>query len=193
MKLKLLSPKGDAFEEIEDAFSGIELPPEEKLKYDADFQKMVAGMVADQLKAAIAALPKPEAPKQIVKEVRVEVPKKDTRELVEKKSLDEALKKIEDLEKKLEETDRVARVPMVIPSHGGPGVIGIPPPEAASVNQVLTVNADRKAQWKDSTGGGAGLTGMSSSNHVELLTFDETDTSIDELAKVVGTIIDQLS
>jgi hypothetical protein len=133
----------------------------------------------------------PPTPPQIIKEVRVEVPAKDTRDLVEKSHVEALKKKIEDLEKKLAEVREMADRPIFM--GGGPGVIGIPAPEPNPVGHVLTVNSDRKAEWKAATGGsGASLAGFTVNGHNELLTFDETDTSLDELARIVGTMIDQL-
>jgi hypothetical protein len=196
MKLHILNPKGtkpDIFDRVgKDIFDRTELEPEDKVLNSPEF----ATMLEKAVQKAVAAIKLPEPvqvpQKETVREIRVEVPSKDSRDLVERKELAAALKKIAELEKQLEETDRRARSPIVLP--GGSGVIGIPPPEAVPENYVLTRNAQGKAEWKASQGGnGNGLTGMSSLNHAELLTFDETDTSLDELAKVVGTIIDQLS
>lgn len=132
--------------------------------------------------------------KEIVREILVEIPKNETKVYVEQSALDAALKKISDLEKELEETSRIARTPMVIPFHGGPGVIGIPPPEAATVADVLTVNADKKAEWKTPTAGSGSVTPSGDTYTVSNLTkdfnFDATDTTVDELAAVLGSLID---
>lgn len=192
MKLKLFDPKKDAFDEIEDAFSGVELPPDEKIMHSPAFKEMIEKAV----QKAVAAIKLPEAPpappKETIREIRVEAPK-DTRKLVEQSALDAALKKIADLEKELEETDRRARSPIVLP--GGSGVIGIPDPGQATDGHVLTIETGsdgKKAKFKASSGG-SGLSGYSVSNGTTDRTFDANDTSLDELADIVATIISDLS
>jgi hypothetical protein len=98
----------------------------------------------------------PAAPPQIIKEVRVEVPAKDTRKLVEESALVDLQKKIDALQKEVKEAREMAEQPVFMP--GGSGVVGIPPPETGADGQVLTVS-NRKAAWKDATGGsGSGHT-----------------------------------
>lgn len=135
----------------------------------------------------------PPPPPQIIKELRVEVQveKKDKTKYVEESKYLDLLTRFSKLERKLEETQRMAESPIFV--GGGSGVIGIPPPEPNPAGYVLTVNSDRKAQWKAATGGtGAGLSGYTVNNQSELKTFDVTDTSLDELARVVGSIITDL-
>lgn len=136
-----------------------------------------------------------EAPPQIIKEVRVEVQteKKDKTRYVEESKYLDLLTRFSKLEKKLEETRRMAESPIIMGGPGGSGVIGIPPPEAAVVAQVLTVNSNKKAEWKTATGTGAGLSGYTVNNPSELKTFDVTDTSLDEVARILGSIITDLS
>lgn len=98
----------------------------------------------------------PPAPPQIIKEVRVEVQKempKDTRKLVELSTFNDLLVKISKLEYQLKETRRMAESPIVL-GPGGPGVIGIPPPEGNPDNYVLTIYRG-KAVWKINSGGTA--------------------------------------
>lgn len=194
MNLKILSPKKDAFDDIEDAFSEVELPPDEKVLNSPELKRLIAAEVAKAVAAIKIPAPREPLP-QIVKETRVEVPAKDTRKLVEQSALDAALKKIEKLEKELEETDGRARNPIIIPSGlGGSGVIGIPPPEASTVGYVLTVDAEKKAKWKPGTGGGsgAGLSGYTVDSFTELKAFDPANTSLDEIARVLGSVIEDL-
>ena len=132
--------------------------------------------------------------KEIIREIRVEIPKKETKVYVEESVVSELKKEIEKLRGELEETDRVARSPMVIP--GGSGVIGIPDPGQATDGHVLTIETGsdgKKAKFKAATGGsGASLSGFTVNNPVTLQTFDVSDVSLDELAKIVGTMIGQL-
>ncbi len=130
----------------------------------------------------------PPAPPQIVKEVRIEVLKPDTRQLVEQPEVDALKKKIADLEKKLSEVRKMADHPIVI--HGGPGVIGIPAPEPNPEGYVLTVNGDRKAQWKESAGG-ASISGYTV-NDLTTLKNLPADASLDELRQVLGTLLTEL-
>jgi hypothetical protein len=117
---------------------------------------------------------------------------------VKKEDFDALKKEIDDLKKEHAETKRMAETPMFIPSGpGGSGVIGIPPPEAASAAQVLTVvntSDGKKARWAAATGGagGSSLSGFTVSNGGSTLTYDAQNTSLDELASVVAQIIDQL-
>lgn len=197
MRLKLFDPQKDAFDDIPDAFGDVELPPEEKILYSPRMSELieatVKARVEEEVKKAVAAikLPEPKEPKeQIIKEVRVEVPAKDTRELVEKSALDAALKKIAELEKEGKETRRIAETPPFMP--GGSGVIGIPPPEG-NEGKTLKVSGN-KAAWIASTGSGGGsLSGYTVDNHNELKTFDVNDTSLDEVARILGSIITDLS
>jgi hypothetical protein len=131
------------------------------------------------------------APPQIIKEVRVEVPKKDDRQLVELAQLKALKDEIEALRTELKETRRRADSPVVLP--GGSGVIGIPPPEAGADGQVLTIS-NRKAAWKAATGGGGGTSSdaYTPTNVTTDRAFDATDTSLDELANVVGSLIASL-
>lgn len=196
MKLQLFQPKEtkpDIFDRVgKDIFDRTELDPADKVLLDPELDKKIDRIVEQKVAAALAAIPAPLPSKETIREIRVEVPKKDTRDLVEKSQLDAALKKIKELEEKLEETDQRARTPMVIP--GGPGVIGIPPPEAAPVNYVLTRNAQGKAEWKEAQGGnGSGLSGYTVSNNTALRTIDPTTVTYDELARFVATMAEDLS
>lgn len=93
--------------------------------------------------------PAPPAPPQIIKEVRVEVPAKDTRKLVEEAVVEDLKKEMAELKKQIEEARRAADNPILVPSGpGGPGVVGIPPPETGQEGQVLTIT-NRKATWAD--------------------------------------------
>ncbi len=131
------------------------------------------------------------APPQIIKEVRVEVEKKDKTKYVEESKYLDLLVKVSKLENQLKETRRMAESPIVMP--GGSGVIGIPAPEPNPEGYVLTVGANRKAQWKAATGGsGASISGYTVNNGSTLKTFDVTDTSLDEIARVLGSLLTDL-
>jgi hypothetical protein len=177
-----------------DIFDRTELDPSDKVLFSHELKSMIDKAVQEALDAMKAAMPAPMPQKEIVREIRVEVPKKDTREFVEKSALEAALKKISDLEKKLEETDEAARTPRIIPSgHGGPGVIGIPNPGDATAAHVLTVvntSDGKKAQWKVG-GGGADISGYTI-NDLTTLKNLPADASLDELRQVLGTLITEL-
>lgn len=129
-----------------------------------------------------------EAPPQIIKEVRVEVQteKKDTRKYVEESKYLDLLVKVSRLENQLKETRRMAESPIVV---GGPGVIGIPPPEPNPDNYVLTV-AQGKAKWKPSTGsGGSSSDVYTTSNVTTKRTLDPTTSTIDDLYNTVASLI----
>lgn len=193
MKLSIFQEKEakpDIFDRVgKDIFDRTELDPADKVLFDPKLQQMIAAEVAKAV--AAIKIPEPAPVKETIREVRVEVPKKDTRDLVEKSQLDAALKEIATLKKDLAETDRAARSPIVLP--GGSGVIGIPPPEASVAGYVLTVDPNKKAAWKVATGGsGSGLAGFTVSNGGSTVAFDAQNVTIDELASVVAQIISQL-
>lgn len=135
----------------------------------------------------------PPAPPQIIKEVRVEVPVKDTRKLVEQETIDELKKKISELEAKLKETRHIAENPLMAP--GGSGVIGIPPPEPNPEGYVLTINKG-KAKWSAATGGSGSITPSTDvytvTGKVTDRDFNVGDTTVDELAAVLGSLISTL-
>jgi hypothetical protein len=197
MRLKLLNPdekKADIFDRVgRDLMDRTELDAKDQVLFDPELRKMIAEEVRKAVAAIKISMPPPMPQKETVREIRVEVPQKDNRQLVEKSELEKALKKIEELEKKLTETDEIARTPAFVP--GGSGVIGIPPPEAAAADQVLTVvdtSEGKKARWA-AGGGGSGLSGYTVNNGSELKTFDVASGNIDDLFRVVGTIIEDLS
>ncbi len=130
----------------------------------------------------------PAAPPQIVKEIRVEVEKRDTSKI--EASIKSLESQIQALKKEINETREIADKPIIVPFNpGGSGVIGIPAPEPNPVGYVLTINDQKKAQWKET---GGTLSGFTVNNGNTLQTFDVTDTTLDELARVVGTMITQL-
>jgi hypothetical protein len=129
-----------------------------------------------------------ESPPQIIKEVRVEVEKKDKTKYVEESKYLDLLVKISKLETQLKETRRMAESPVV---YGGPGVIGIPPPEPNPDNYVLTTDKG-KAKWKAASGGGLAAGTFSVTNNTPSYSFDPTVDSIDNLYQVVATLIRKL-
>lgn len=128
-----------------------------------------------------------EAPPQIIKEVRVEV-QKDNRNLVEKNQVTELEKHVSKLEKDLKETKEIAEQPIFLPS--GPGVIGIPAPEPNPEGYVLTVNSNRKAEWKAASGGSS-VSGYTI-NDLTTLKNLPADASLDDIRQVLGTLITEL-
>lgn len=132
-----------------------------------------------------------EAPPQIIKEVRVEVQteKKDATKYVEESKYLDLLVKVSKLEKQLQETKRMAESPIIVGGPGGPGVIGIPPPEPHE-GKVLTV-VNRKASWAASAGG-ASISGYTINNPTTLKTIDLSSFTLDELGQIVGTLIGEL-
>jgi hypothetical protein len=188
--------KSDIFDRLreKDIFDRVELPVEEKLKLDPEFQRMIDKAVQKAVDAIKASMVPPAPQKEIVREIRVEVPSKDKRDLVERKELEEARKEIAALKKELAETDERARNPVILHTPGGSGVIGIPDPSQATDGHVLTIESGsdgKRARFKAATGG-SGLSGYTVNNGSELKTFDVTDTSLDELARVIGSIISDL-
>lgn len=135
----------------------------------------------------------PPPPPQIIKEVRVEVQteKKDTTKYVEASKFQDLLVTIGKLETQLKETKRMAESPIVL---GGSGVIGIPPPEPKPVGYVLTINDQKKAEWKVATasGGGTSTDVYTVSNVTTDRSYNATSTSVDELANVLGSLIASL-
>lgn len=177
----VIQPDDDIFQEIEQEENSIERIKEELLstleKFDAKERKKEKRELTEELKSFIEekiAKIKPkqnviektvqtrviepryleprviEAPPQIIRETRVEVQKEKTKE---DPRIDLLQKQIDELTKELKETRRIADQPIFVP--GGPGVIGIPPPEPAPEGYVLTVNSNHKAEWKVATGGGS--------------------------------------
>lgn len=175
--------KSDIFDDTADITS---LVKAEMAKVKPTVQKVIERVVQPYPVHLEPKIVETKAPPQIVKEVRVEVEKKD-------KHLEAAIEKLEakiaDLQKELEKTKEMADHPIVI--HGGPGVIGIPAPEPNPVGHVLTINDNKKAEWK-AGGGGASISGYTVNNSDPLKTFDVADTSLDELARVVGTLLSEL-
>jgi len=136
----------------------------------------------------------PPPPPQIIKEVRVEVEKKDPRKYVEESKYLDLLVRFQKLEEQLKETRRMAESPIVV-DHGGPGVIGIPPPEPNPEGYVLTVNKG-KAKWSAATGGSVSITPSTDvytvNGKVTDRDFNVGDTTVDELAAVLGSLISSL-
>lgn len=124
-----------------------------------------------------------ERPAQIIREVRVEVPAKGDAE--------EKIKKLEErlaeLEVELKETRRRADSPIVLP--GGPGVIGVPPPEGHEGKFLKVVNN----KWTyGAGGGGASVSGFTVSNPGSVTSIDATNISYDDLCSIVAQLINQL-
>lgn len=131
-----------------------------------------------------------ESPPQIIKEVRVEVQteKKDKTKYVEESKYLDLLTRFSKLEKKLEETQRMAENPIIV---GGSGVIGIPAPEPNPDNYVLTV-VQGKAKWKAATGGGGASISGYTVNDTTTLKNLTADASIDEIRQVLGSLLTDL-
>lgn len=215
----VISPEeqGDIFQDIEQEDTSIDRIKEELLatleKFDAKERKKEKRELTDELKTFIEqeiAQIKPkqnviektvvrdrpvafhvepkivEAPPQIIRETRIEVQKEKS-----DPRIDSLEKQIAELKKELAKTREIAEDPIVI-HGGGPGVIGIPAPEPNPVGYVLTVNSDKKAQWKVATGGGASISGYTVTNGNTLKAFDVTNTSLDEIARVLGTLITEM-
>lgn len=157
-------------------------------------QHVIEKIVEERIVRVPGPPPPPEKHTETIKEiheVRVEAPK-DTRKLVEQSAFDALQKKIEELQKELKETRRLADHPIVINNPGGSGVIGIPPPEAATVGQVLTVDSNKKAAWSASQGGsGASISGYTIADATQLKTLP-SDASLDDIRQVLGTLIEEL-
>jgi hypothetical protein len=92
----------------------------------------------------------PPTPPQIIKEIRVEVEKKDPTKYAEAETVEKLTKELEELKKRHQ--DLLEALPHM---HGGSGVIGIPPPEGNPDNYVLT-KVNGVAKWAVATGGSGG-------------------------------------
>lgn len=179
-KLSLFKP------EPKDIFSRTELDPTDKILFSPELQSMIEEAVVRAV--AKIKMPEPKPAMQIIRETRVETPKKDDRDLVERSTVNALEKKIAELEAKLKETDRVAKSPMFVP--GGSGVIGIPPPEGNEGKTLKVVNG--KAVWITVTGGGgASISGYTINDGTTLKDLP-ADASVDDLRQVLGTLLTEL-
>lgn len=141
-------------------------------------------------------VPVPQPPqkiKEIVREIVVrevaKEEKKDDRKYVEEKTVESLKKEVQLLKAKLDEVNNA----LMFSSMGGSGVIGIPPPEGNPDNYVLTISKG-KAQWKVATGGSGGSSSdvYTPSNVSTDRSYDATNTSLDEIANVLGSLIASL-
>lgn len=134
--------------------------------------------------------PPPQPVKEIVREViiREEKPKKEAKTYAEKEEIERLNSEISDLKKELAKTREVAERPIFVP--GGPGVIGIPPPEPNPTGHVLTVNGDRKAEWKEASGGSS-ISGYTINDATTLKNLP-ADASLDDIRQVLGTLLAEL-
>ncbi len=130
----------------------------------------------------------PPAPPQIIKEIRVEVEKKDKTKYAKEDEVSDLNKKLEKRIKDL--TEELDRVKNTFSMMGGSGVIGIPPPEPNPVGYVLTINPRKIAEWKAATGSGGIAPGtFTITNNTPDYTFDATGSTVDDLYQVVATLI----
>lgn len=153
----------------------------------------VLAIVREEIRNAISKMsPQKHIIEKVTKEVPTEI--KTIVKEIDKDSLNSLFKKINDLQEEIKKSEEKLRSYVIssIPIPGGPGVIGIPPPEAASESEVLTV-VNKKAKWKAVSGSGGLTSGTYSvSNPTSDRTFDADNTTLDELADVVATIISDL-
>ena len=136
-----------------------------------------------QVPVSIPVPPKPEP--QIIREVRVEVEKKDPTKYAEEKSVAAIRKELDELKNRHQEL--LDALPFM---HGGSGVIGIPNPEGKN-GKTLQV-AGNQAVWLTASGGGSVTPSGDTfvvSNLNKVFNYDATVTSIDELAAVLGALI----
>lgn len=201
----VISPDDDIFEQVEaeDAKSEpakVETISEEtkdfiraevaKIKPTQSVIERVIETRAEPVHIEPRVVQAPAAPPQIIKEVRIEVEKKDQTKYAKEDDVEALKERIEGLVKQLAETRRMAEAPLVIGSPGGSGVIGIPPPEG-NEGKVLTV-VNRKAAWVTSSSGGSSSDAYTASNVTTDRSFDASNTSLDEIANVLGSLIASL-
>src|SRR5438477_8620661 len=105
---------------------------------------------------------------------------------VEKQDLTSFKNELEDLRKELQTLmDKFERLKEIIPLMGGSGVIGIPNPEGNN-GKVLQV-VSNQAKWQTASGGGSSPSVYTPTNVVTDRSYDATNTSIDEIANVLGS------
>ena len=149
----------------------------------------VAHMIKSEIGRALASLKPQEKIIEKIKEVPVErrvivreIDKEKTEEIVKK--FNDALSELNKEKERLK--DFMSRI-------GGSGVIGLPKASGQD-GKVLTV-VNGKAHWSTPTASGSGgLTSgtYSVSNPTEDRTFDADNTSLDEIADVLATLISDL-
>lgn len=128
--------------------------------------------------------PKPQVVKVIEKEIIREVKREEKKE-TKKEDNPDLDRRIKELTEELEKIKRFALF-----TRGGSGVIGIPPPEPNPTGYVLTVNSDKKAQWKASSGsGGSSPDVYTTSNVTTTRTLDPTTSTIDNLYNALASLI----
>lgn len=152
-------------------------------------ERVIEKQVVKNIQVPVHVEPKiVEAPPQIIREVRVEVQveKKDPTKYAKEDDVEALKERIAGLVKQLAETRRMAESPLVV---GGSGVIGIPPPEGND-GKVLTV-VNRKAVWSEPSGS-ASSDAYTPTNVTTDRSFDANDTSLDEIADVLGSLIASL-
>jgi HEPN domain-containing protein len=151
-------------------------------------QTISLAQILSIVKDEVKKIPIPE--KVIERETKIIEKKTDTKYVEESKYLD-LLVKISKLESQLKETRRMAESPIVI-DHGGPGVIGIPPPEPNPDGYLLTVNKGKAVWATASASGGVSPDVYTVSNVTTDRSYDATDTSLDEISMVLGSLIQSL-
>lgn len=193
--------KKDIFDRIKlDIFDRVELPVEQKVA----FSQEMGELVRDEIRKEIAKIP---VGKIIARVMERELEKQEAANGLIKASVSREIQKAKGEVKneiaalKKEETEALEKIRAKY-SDLKNGLLsqpayqfgGFAPPNPLNHTGEFLKNTDgtwQGLQWA-AGGGGASLSGYTVTNPNPLKTFDVSTTSIDELARVVGSIIDDL-
>lgn len=182
------TPKADIFDSLDvfdiidaNSFKPYVSPPRVEIKITDE----IRALIADQVAAALAKIPQPKPETKII-EKTINMPTKVVvKEMIDKSAeiLIEAEKRIK---KEIDALDKSGRFgPIVVPSpiadQNGNG------------GKFLTTNGSiTKWATVTATGGGSSSDAYTANNVTTTRTYDATNTSLDELASVLGSLITSL-
>lgn len=178
-------PKFDPSKPFQETMFDVQI---EKKEDKAISKEDVAHMIKSEIGRALASLKPQEKIIEKIKEVPVE--RRVIVREIDKEKTEEIVKKFNDALSELnKEKDRLRDFMSRI---GGSGVIGLPKASGQD-GKVLTV-VSGKAHWSTPTSGSGGLTPgtYSVSNPTTDRSFDADNTSLDEIADVLATLISDL-
>lgn len=178
-------PKFDPSKPFEPTIFGVVSKPEKSFS-----KEDIANMIRSEIQMALSSLkPQEKIIEKIIKEVPVD--RKVVVKEIDEEKTNEIVKKFEDALNELNKEKE--RLRDFMSRIGGSGVIGIPKANGQD-GKVLTV-VSGKAHWSTPTSSGSGgLTPgtYSVSNPTTDRTFDADNTSLDEIADVLATLISDL-
>lgn len=200
MKLAVLD-KGDVFDSVSlDAFDGLDVfdlieevkrlrsyvaPPKVSVSLSDEIRELIKIQVAESIKEAVADAVKGIKPRTIetktverVVEKKIPTPEK----VIIKEKYDDAplIKKIEaKIKKAMDEAPLFIPAPTLIPSQSGQS------------GKVLSTDGNQP-KWVAASSGGASSDAYTVSNVTTDREFDAIDTTVDELANVLGSLITSL-